>query len=262
MKKAIGVLLGMVILALGSSAHAQNAVVGGGAKVVACPMFVPYCPYGGHGVVEGNGCSQTICNPPSATGVGIQGGVSASTSAQSQGSSSGSVLVNVDIGSGLQNQIQAVAANTSSINAVVQLQGNTAGLIESDADLSAYNNLVIKDRPVITAINVHSDNSIAIDYSQPAKLFGIFPTSLSGEVDVDAQGNTTVHLPWYAIFYAKNTANVQTSVAAAVQQSGASFGAQANAGVQLQNTARVISAATAALQAQAQASVSANAGTQ
>jgi hypothetical protein len=29
---------------------------------VACPMVVPYCPYGGHSVVESNGCSQEVCN--------------------------------------------------------------------------------------------------------------------------------------------------------------------------------------------------------
>jgi hypothetical protein len=31
---------------------------------VACPMVVPYCPYGGHSVVESNGCSETVCNAP------------------------------------------------------------------------------------------------------------------------------------------------------------------------------------------------------
>ncbi|MGD1003692.1 MAG: peptidoglycan-binding domain-containing protein [Minisyncoccia bacterium] len=31
--------------------------------ITACPMFVPYCPYGGHSVVESNGCSETVCNP-------------------------------------------------------------------------------------------------------------------------------------------------------------------------------------------------------
>ena len=31
-------------------------------RPVACPMYVPYCPYGGHSVVGSNGCSQTVCN--------------------------------------------------------------------------------------------------------------------------------------------------------------------------------------------------------
>jgi hypothetical protein len=232
MKKIIGALLGGAVFVVGSSAYALSlaGAATGGVQVGA--------------------------------GYGAQAGVSATTSVQSQTSSSMDGLVNVNVGTGLQAQVQVISANTSSENAVVQLQGNTVGLIQSDTDLMTYNNLVIQARPVVKAINVHSDNSIAIDYSQPAKLFGIFPTSLSGEVDVDAQGNTTVHLPWYAFLYAKNTANVQTSVAAAVQQSGASFGAQANAQAQLQDSARVISAVSAALQAQASASAgaSANAG--
>jgi peptidoglycan hydrolase-like protein with peptidoglycan-binding domain len=29
---------------------------------IACPMLVPYCPYGGHSVVESNGCTQEVCN--------------------------------------------------------------------------------------------------------------------------------------------------------------------------------------------------------
>jgi peptidoglycan hydrolase-like protein with peptidoglycan-binding domain len=29
---------------------------------VACSLLVPYCPYGGHSVVQSNGCSQTVCN--------------------------------------------------------------------------------------------------------------------------------------------------------------------------------------------------------
>jgi hypothetical protein len=29
---------------------------------VACPLVVPYCPYGGHSVIESNGCSETVCN--------------------------------------------------------------------------------------------------------------------------------------------------------------------------------------------------------
>ena len=30
---------------------------------IACPMFMPYCPYGSYSVAGSNGCSQTICNP-------------------------------------------------------------------------------------------------------------------------------------------------------------------------------------------------------
>jgi hypothetical protein len=29
---------------------------------VACPLIVPYCPYGSHSIVANNGCNQTVCN--------------------------------------------------------------------------------------------------------------------------------------------------------------------------------------------------------
>ena len=35
--------------------------------ITACPMFVPYCPYGSHTVPDANGCNQTICNPAPVT---------------------------------------------------------------------------------------------------------------------------------------------------------------------------------------------------
>ena len=238
-------------MAVGNSAHALNVglqggttgsvQVGGGTEVQSTTSVQSQGPSYVNGSIN--------------VGVGAQ----ATTSARSQNSANMNGSANINLGVGLQAQIQAVAANTSSVDAVVQLEGNTAGLIQSDADLSAYNNLVIKERPVVTAINVRSDNGIAIDYSQPAKLFGIFSTSLSGEVDVDAQGNTTVHLPWYAIFYAQNSADIQTSVAAAVQQFGASFGAQVNGGAKIQDQAHVINAATASLQTQIQGRASASA---
>lgn len=46
------------VLAMGAgSAHA--ALIG---APVACPMVVPYCPYGGHAVIESDGCTETVCN--------------------------------------------------------------------------------------------------------------------------------------------------------------------------------------------------------
>lgn len=198
----------------------------------------------------------------SATGgvqVGVGSAMQATGSMQMEASSSGSSsdgLMNVDVGASLESQAQAVSNDTSSENAVVQLQGNTIGMIETQADLDAYNTLVVRSRPVVTGINVDSNNNVTIHYSQPAKLFGIFPATLSGQVDVDANGNTTIHLPWWGMFYSKNTANVQASVAAAVMN------VQASGGTSLQTSARVIGAATEALQAQANVSASANVNAQ
>ena len=43
---------------------ATNPIAPTSPSPVACPMVVPYCPYGGHSVVESNGCSETVCNAP------------------------------------------------------------------------------------------------------------------------------------------------------------------------------------------------------
>ncbi len=42
----------------------NNMTVGSSAPKlpVACPDIMPYCPYGGHTVLESNGCSMTVCN--------------------------------------------------------------------------------------------------------------------------------------------------------------------------------------------------------
>jgi hypothetical protein len=241
MKKISAVLSAAIVLGVGSLAHALTLTGAGGV-----------------GVQAGTGTQVQ------ATG-SFQGNASSGASA---------ALINIDVNAGLQSQAQAISANTSSEDAVVQLQGNVINMIQTPADLDTYDHIVMKDRPVVVGINVNSDNSVAIKYAQPAKLFGIFPTSISSQVDVDTQGNATVHLPWWAFLYSKDTTGVQTSVATAVQQSRPLLNpsAQANTGVSatanttdqvsVQNTARMISAVTAALQAQAQVDASANVATQ
>lgn len=188
--------------------------------------------------------------------------LSVTTTANMQSSGTASGSMNVDLGNGgLQAQVNAGTVNASSGDAIVSLQGNSVGLIQTDADLTAYNDLVVKSRPAVSSVNVQSDNSIDIGYAQPAKFLGIFSTSLSGDVHVDAQGNATVRMPWYSFLYSKDTSGVQTSVVTSIQQSGVQFGVQAqvNATTAAQNNARVINAATAAIQAQAQASATTSA---
>jgi hypothetical protein len=194
------------------------------------------------------------------TGVtgGVQVAAASGSAVNASGSASGSM--NMDLGNGgLQAQIQAGIITQSSGEAMVGLQGNMVDMIQSNADLMAYNNLVVQARPAVTAVNVNSDNSVDVHYSQPAKFLGIFSTSLSGDVNVDAQGNTKVYLPWYAFLYSKDTTSVQTSAATAVAQSGAQFNAQADATTMVQNQARVVNAVSAAIQAQVSASATATA---
>jgi hypothetical protein len=191
---------------------------------------------------------------------GVTGNLQAAgaTSSSAQASGAASVGVGVNAGVGANATGGAAATGNSSTSAAAELLINGPVSIATTADLNSYDDLVVKARPAVTAINVDSNNNIAIAYSQPAKFFGIFPTTITGTVMVDAQGNAKIELPWWAMFYAKNTAATQASVTGAVAGSGADFsaGAQADAQAQLQNEARVIDAVTGALQAQATADAS------
>jgi hypothetical protein len=182
----------------------------------------------------------------------IQVGTGIGATVQTSQNSTGSIV-------GLQAQVQAGTIATSSANSVIELQGNTANLIQADADLTAYDNLVMQARPAVTAINTNSDGSIDIGYSQPAKFLGIFPTSLSGDINIDAQGNATIRLPWWSFLYSKDTTGIQTTAATAAQTSGANFDDQAGTTTALQDQARVINAVSAAVQEEASTSANVNA---
>ncbi|HUC01933.1 MAG TPA: hypothetical protein VMA75_03435 [Candidatus Paceibacterota bacterium] len=190
-------------------------------------------------------------------------GGTATATAQTDVQASGTATAGsagLQVNAGLQAEVQSGTIATSSDDAVVQLQGNTLGLIQTNDDLSAYNSLVIQARPAVKNINVQSDGSMDVTYAQPAKFLGLFQTSIAGNVNVDAQGNVKVSTPWYGFLYAKDTTPVQAAVAAAIQQSGAALGTQADASVtastqaQLQDKAMLVNAITAAIQTEAQAS--------
>jgi hypothetical protein len=177
------------------------------------------------------------------------------------GTASGTGSMNMINGNlGLQAQLQTMSGTmaTSSEDSIVNLQGDTEAAIQSDADLAAYNNLVIQTRPAITAINTDSNNGVDITYAQPARFLGIFPTTISGQVNVDAQGNTTVSLPWWSFLYSKDTSGVQSAVTTAAQTSNADLAVGASSMTSLQDSASMINAVTAAIQSEFQASGSAN----
>ena len=176
---------------------------------------------------------------------------------QEYGSASVSANANGNVETSTNVATSAISGTASaSASAAAEVLLNKPTSIAATSDLATYDDLVIKARPVVSAINLQDNNNIAIQYSQPARLFGIFPSSISGQVVVDAKGNAAIEMPWWAIFYAKDTAGLQASIDGAVAQSGASFSGQADAQVQLQNKARIIDAVTAALQAQVIASTS------
>lgn len=197
----------------------------------------------------------------------VTGGVNAALGGGTT-SPSANVQASDTVNAGLQAQVDSGTIATSSENAVVQLQGNALGLIQTNDDLSAYNNLVIHARPAVKNINVQNDGSVNITYAQPARFLGLFPASINSTVNVDAQGNVTVSLPWYAFLYAEDTTPVKAAVATAVQQSGvtptteAQASATASMQAQLQDQAMLVNAITSAIQTEAQASATTSASVQ
>lgn len=228
MKKTLFFVLGVTVVGFGVHAYAANVNVVG----------------------------NVITGAQASSGVGAQ--VDATTSAAEQN------LLNANVNVGV-NGTNASGTNNGGLQAdvqsgaVVNLQSADTATIATNGDLTAYDGLVVKARPIVTGISQQNDGSVAITYAEPAKFLGIFPTTISNEVNVDANGNTTVHSPWWGFLYAKNDSAVQISAAAAVQQSGVQFGAQTNATTTLQNQARVINAVSAAVQAQVSANGSVNA---
>lgn len=170
----------------------------------------------------------------------------------------------VSTGIGLQAEVQSGALATSTDSAVVNLQGNALGLIQTNDDLATYDTLVVGARPAVKNINVNDDGSMEIAYVQPAKFLGIFPASITGDVNIDANGTVTVSTPWYGFLYTKDTTPVQASVAAAVQQSGVAADAQGSTDMQaqLQDRAMLVNAITAAIQVEASASATTAASAQ
>jgi hypothetical protein len=198
---------------------------------------------------------------------GLYGVVSSTTGVQLGGNTSSSATVtassSLNANEGLEVQLQAqaqsgAAMTSSSEDNIVQLQGNALAAIKTNDDLTAYNNLVVQDRPAVRSVNAQSDGSVSVGYSQPARFLGIFSTTLTGQVNVDAQGNVTVHMPWYAFLFSKDTTAMQTAATTAVVQSGAQFGGQMSTQAMVQNQAEEINAISAAVQAESQASASAD----
>jgi len=111
---------------LGAGQYAVSGMfsIGAPSSSVGCPMFVPYCPYGGHSVVESNGCTEEVCNAAS------------TTSTPQQAVSFTRNLSYGDSGSDVQAlQVFLVQANTGPAAQALQAAGETGtfGLLTKNA---------------------------------------------------------------------------------------------------------------------------------
>jgi hypothetical protein len=161
--------------------------------------------------------------------------------------------VSVGTGSGNLNVVVSGGLDANSRTAIVSLEGNTDLLIKTDADLAAYNALVVQERASIAGVETGADGSVSVRYRQPARFLGLVNTRIVGTVDVTPAGRVIVKLPWYSFLFTKNTAAVQTAVQSdvdvAVGKKQITVGAGVGTGtsVSVQNDARTINVVTSSI---------------
>jgi hypothetical protein len=209
-----------------------------------------------------------LVSSSSASAIGIGGGVTgsaglevgttgiaASGSASGTASSSNGLQLGLNAQAGLDSQIKG-GVSTEVKKAILELRSDAEAAIKSSADLDAYNQVVVEERPRIKTIEV-GKGVVAVQYIQQARLLGIFPSSVKGKVEVAENGEVAVKMPWWSFFYAKKTADVEAAVSAAVKTQG-KLDLNGKAEAALRKQARLVNAVTAAVQASAEASVEAD----
>ncbi len=76
-------------------------------------------------------------------------------------------------------------------------------------EISGMAETQIAENEDIKAVDI-SEDTVKIDYSAPAKLFGIFPMKIGLSVAADAQARVKVKFPWYRFLLSTNTVDIQS----------------------------------------------------
>lgn len=90
--------------------------------------------------------------------------------------------------------------------------------------------------------------SVSLIYPVRARLFGVFPTTLSAEATVVSNGSVKLKYPWYGFFFATNQAEIQTKLEAV----GKVVGAFASSTLTTQQQVTLLTLMHAALQSSLQ----------
>jgi len=151
---------------------------------------------------------------------------------------SGSINLQEAVNGGLNVSITNNSLDAGTKSLILNLQEGSEASIKTEADLNAYNNLVIQSRPGIRGIEIASDNgAVIVKYNQPARFLGIFGGNLGATVTVDEEGKVEVKLPWYSFLFRKNTASVKSNIEAKVSLGGSNSN-------RLRRNAQVVNAVT------------------
>lgn len=182
---ALALLLGVFLA--GGTANAQLT----GAVTTAVDVDVDAGADGsGAGVsgsVGGSADAGTADSDDSTTGSddGSMGGDT--TSASSDTASNGSLNFSLSRSS-LDEEGSASVSSASDVTTSDSFRAYAAGELQSDENFKSID---------------MSDDGMDIEYRRPARLFGLFPTSMNVRVHVDGNGDVSVRYPWYSFLLAK-----------------------------------------------------------
>ncbi len=154
--------------------------------------------------------------------------------------------IQVQTNDGLDVQVSRGALGKSAMDAIVSLQGGTDALIRSDSDLNSYKQLVLENCSGLKTISTPGA-TVEVQYTQPARFLGIFSSDLNGTVQVSADGNVAVTLPWYAFLFRSDSNQIAAQIKADVSADQAISVSSGDSSVQIRRSAHIINVVTSAV---------------
>lgn len=100
-------------------------------------------------------------------------------------------------GEGLNVQLQNGATRVEMANVLVDLDAERSTLIQTEADLATYADLLVDFDPVVEDVEVNGE-TVSVSYQDSGRFLGIFPLSFTSTVMVDADHQVRVKAPWYS----------------------------------------------------------------
>jgi hypothetical protein len=188
------------------------------------------------------------------TGANVQ--VSVDGSASANASTSDNVAVSAtnstDVNATSSTNLTPVFVTQADVSAgMVTPTSDNPASVQSSSDLSGYVAARLQDDSNISQIQASGSN-VAVTYTEPAKVLGIFPVNVEATATVNNDGVVAISYPWYAFIFSTNTSDLQDKIQTSVS---ADLGANASAGFSAAQQAKLISDISSVMQGEASASV-------
>ncbi|OGG57054.1 hypothetical protein A3D71_02750 [Candidatus Kaiserbacteria bacterium RIFCSPHIGHO2_02_FULL_55_20] len=158
-------------------------------------------------------------NADATTSADVSRGTSGNDSTRSENSAnsgadvSGNVSTDVNVGIGSVIHITRADVDAGNTEATV----SSPGSVQSSSDLSAYTSGLLKADADMGDAKL-SGTAVSLAYKQRVKLFGFIPIFVQATATVNADGETTVRYPWYAIFATTDSVSLQSDVKTATAE--------------------------------------------